>query len=66
MSCPLRPFEVLVTSWLQMALHKDPQRRGTKTSATDCAPCLADMERNLDTLVWHGGGHHAIVVHFKI
>ena len=49
----LRPFEALLTSWLQMALHKDPQRRGTKTAGRDVAPCLAVMEQNLNTLVWN-------------
>ena len=43
----------LMTSWLQMSLHKDPLRRGAKTSVTECAPCLTDMEHNLNTLVWY-------------
>ena len=59
---PCRPFEALVTSWLQMALHKDPQRRGTKTSDMDYAPCLTDMERNLDTVV----GHDVLVISCQI
>ena len=49
--CTYRPFEVLVTSWLQTALHKDPLKRGVKTSASETAPCLSVMEHNLNSLV---------------
>jgi inhibitor of nuclear factor kappa-B kinase subunit beta len=46
-----RPFEVLVTSWLQSALHKEPLRRGVKTSSFETAPFLSVMEHNLNTLI---------------
>ncbi|CAI8028303.1 Inhibitor of nuclear factor kappa-B kinase subunit alpha [Geodia barretti] len=46
-----RPFEVLVTTWLQSALHKEPLRRGVKTSSFETAPFLSVMEHNLNTLI---------------
>ena len=40
-----------MTTWLQSALHKEPLRRGVKTSSFETAPFLSVMEHNLNTLV---------------
>ena len=59
-----------MTTWLQSALHKEPLRRGVKTSSFETAPFLSVMEHNLNTLVTesetynsqmygHNAGHNA-------
>ena len=42
-----RPFEGHITSWLQTALHYNPDMRGGRRVATEDAPCLTNMDHIL-------------------
>ena len=46
-----RNLEALLTSWLQTALHYDPEKRGNRRRPGEDAVCLSNMDHILSTKV---------------
>ncbi len=53
--CVFRNLEALLTSWLQTALHYDPEKRGSRRKPGEDAVCLSNMDHILSTRVRKGG-----------